>query len=285
MAGLPELLPLLSVHPGNNNALSSNNSWNTGAYANPSYKNNIFWLTVTYNFDTPLPPPARCRSRQRHRRRWRSAAAAPAAGAGPRAGTRPAGAEDHARLEGAVRLRQGGAEARGHGGDRQQVVGKLAQVQKLEVVLVTGHTDRIGTDAYNQKLSERRADAVRNYLVSKGVDKAKIETIGMGEKQPVGAVRSEEPEGADRLPAAEPPRGSPGQGRGEEVSHRTSPTGKAPPCVGLFFASPCATCNAPPRPPRAHGHRHGYGRRKSRAPDFPPPLATFRRVVAKRHSM
>ena len=66
-----------------------------------------------------------------------------------------------------------------------QVVGKLAQVQKLEVVLVTGHTDRLGTDAYNQKLSERRADAVRNYLVSKGVDKAKIETIGMGEKQPV----------------------------------------------------------------------------------------------------
>jgi OmpA-OmpF porin, OOP family len=58
-------------------------------------------------------------------------------------------------------------------------------VQKLEVVLVTGHTDRLGTDAYNQKLSMRRADAVRDYLVSKGVDKAKIETIGMGEKQPV----------------------------------------------------------------------------------------------------
>ena len=58
-------------------------------------------------------------------------------------------------------------------------------MQKLEVVLVTGHTDRIGTEAYNQKLSERRADAVRDYLVSKGVDKAKIETIGLGEKQPV----------------------------------------------------------------------------------------------------
>ena len=66
-----------------------------------------------------------------------------------------------------------------------QVVGKLSQVTKLDVVLVTGHTDRLGTDAYNQKLSERRADAVRDYLVSKGVDKAKIETIGMGEKQPV----------------------------------------------------------------------------------------------------
>ena len=66
-----------------------------------------------------------------------------------------------------------------------QIVGKIAQVQKLEVVLVTGHTDRLGSEAYNQKLSERRANAVRDYLVSKGVDKAKIETIGMGEKQPV----------------------------------------------------------------------------------------------------
>ena len=66
-----------------------------------------------------------------------------------------------------------------------QIVGKIAQVQKLEVVLVTGHTDRLGSAAYNQKLSERRANTVRDYLVSKGVDKAKIETIGMGEKQPV----------------------------------------------------------------------------------------------------
>jgi len=66
-----------------------------------------------------------------------------------------------------------------------QVVGKLAQVQKLEVVLVTGHTDRIGSAEYNQKLSERRADAVRDYLVSKGVPKDRVETIGMGEKQPV----------------------------------------------------------------------------------------------------
>jgi OOP family OmpA-OmpF porin len=66
-----------------------------------------------------------------------------------------------------------------------QVVGKLTQVQKLEVVLVTGHTDRLGTDAYNQKLSERRADVVRDYLVSKGVARDKIETIGMGEKQPL----------------------------------------------------------------------------------------------------
>jgi len=63
-------------------------------------------------------------------------------------------------------------------------------VQKLELVLVTGHTDPIGTQQYNQKLSERRADAVRDYLVSKGVPKDKIETLGMGKTQPVVGLAS-----------------------------------------------------------------------------------------------
>ncbi|MEO8303501.1 MAG: OmpA family protein [Betaproteobacteria bacterium] len=69
-----------------------------------------------------------------------------------------------------------------------QIITKLKDVQKLELVLVTGHTDRIGSQAYNQKLSERRADAVRDYLVSKGVAKDKIETLGMGKTQPVPGV-------------------------------------------------------------------------------------------------
>ncbi len=69
-----------------------------------------------------------------------------------------------------------------------EILSKLANVQKLELVLVTGHTDRIGTQQYNQKLSERRADAVRDYLVSKGVPKDKIETLGMGKTQPIPSV-------------------------------------------------------------------------------------------------
>ena len=69
-----------------------------------------------------------------------------------------------------------------------EILAKLPQVQKLELVLVTGHTDRIGTQQYNQKLSERRADAVRDYLVSKGVARDKIETLGMGKTQPVPGV-------------------------------------------------------------------------------------------------
>jgi OOP family OmpA-OmpF porin len=69
-----------------------------------------------------------------------------------------------------------------------EIIAKLRDVQKLELVLVTGHTDRIGSQAYNQKLSERRADAVRDYLVSKGIAKDKIETLGMGKTQPVPGV-------------------------------------------------------------------------------------------------
>jgi len=69
-----------------------------------------------------------------------------------------------------------------------EIISKLSGVQKLELVLVTGHTDPIGTQAYNQKLSERRADAVRDYLVSKGVPKDKIETLGMGKTQPIPGV-------------------------------------------------------------------------------------------------
>ena len=70
----------------------------------------------------------------------------------------------------------------------REVISRLRDVTKLELVLVTGHTDRIGSQAYNQKLSERRANAVRDYLVSKGVARDKIETLGMGKTQPVPGV-------------------------------------------------------------------------------------------------
>jgi OmpA-OmpF porin, OOP family len=55
----------------------------------------------------------------------------------------------------------------------------------LEVILATGHTDRIGSVAYNQRLSERRAAAVKNYLVSKGIDANRVYTEGKGKSQPV----------------------------------------------------------------------------------------------------
>jgi len=55
----------------------------------------------------------------------------------------------------------------------------------LEVVIAIGHADVIGSDAYNQKLSVRRAEAIKAYLVSKGIEPNRIYTEGKGEKQPV----------------------------------------------------------------------------------------------------
>lgn len=56
---------------------------------------------------------------------------------------------------------------------------------KLEVVTATGHADRIGKDAYNQKLSERRANSVKAYLVGKGIEENRVFAEGRGETQPV----------------------------------------------------------------------------------------------------
>jgi len=52
-------------------------------------------------------------------------------------------------------------------------------------VVVEGHTDSIGSDAYNQRLSERRARAVKQYLTSRGVEASRLETVGKGETEPV----------------------------------------------------------------------------------------------------
>lgn len=52
---------------------------------------------------------------------------------------------------------------------------------------VVGHTDSVGSDEYNQRLSIRRATAVRNYMVSQGVNGGIIDVIGMGERQPVAS--------------------------------------------------------------------------------------------------
>ena len=59
-------------------------------------------------------------------------------------------------------------------------------------IKVVGNTDSIGTKAYNQKLSERRANAVKDYLVSKGVPAAKIKTEGHGELDPVASNKTKE---------------------------------------------------------------------------------------------
>jgi OmpA-OmpF porin, OOP family len=55
----------------------------------------------------------------------------------------------------------------------------------LEVIIAVGHTDSVGSDSYNQRLSVKRAEAVKTYLATKGVEKNRVYTEGKGEKQPV----------------------------------------------------------------------------------------------------
>ena len=70
-----------------------------------------------------------------------------------------------------------------------ETAAKIKANPELKAVIVTGHTDRIGSEAYNQKLSEKRANIVKEYLVSQGVDSAIISSVGKGETEPVEACK------------------------------------------------------------------------------------------------
>lgn len=71
------------------------------------------------------------------------------------------------------------------------LVGKVKGVN-LEVIIAVGHADAVGGDAYNQKLSVKRSEAVKAYLVSKGIEKNRVYTEGKGEKQPVADNKTKE---------------------------------------------------------------------------------------------
>ncbi len=71
------------------------------------------------------------------------------------------------------------------------LVGKMGAIN-LEVIIAVGHTDSVGSDAYNQNLSVRRSEAIKAYLTSKGVEKNRVYTEGKGEKQPVADNKTSE---------------------------------------------------------------------------------------------
>ena len=77
------------------------------------------------------------------------------------------------------------------------LAGKVKGIN-LEVIIAVGHTDSVGGDAYNQKLSVKRAEAVKAYLVSKGIEKNRVYTEGKGEKQPVADNKTKEGKAKNR---------------------------------------------------------------------------------------
>ncbi len=72
-----------------------------------------------------------------------------------------------------------------------ELVGKLKAVN-LEVIIAIGHTDSVGSLAYNKKLSVRRAEAVKAYLVSKGIEPNRVYTEGKGKSQPIADNKTKE---------------------------------------------------------------------------------------------
>ena len=66
-----------------------------------------------------------------------------------------------------------------------EVVAKARDFGSVSHVQIDGHADRMGSQEYNQRLSERRAETVRAYLVSKGFDASRMDTIGFGKTNPV----------------------------------------------------------------------------------------------------
>jgi OmpA-OmpF porin, OOP family len=77
------------------------------------------------------------------------------------------------------------------------LTGKVKAIN-LEVIIAVGHTDSDGSDASNQALSVRRAEAVKAYLVSKGIEKNRVYTEGKGEKQPVADNKTNEGKAKNR---------------------------------------------------------------------------------------
>lgn len=82
----------------------------------------------------------------------------------------------------------------------------LSEDKSVNNVVITGHTDRLGSDKYNQKLSERRAEAVKAYLVGKGVDSSRLTAQGKGKSQPLVQCNDKKMKRPDLIKCLEPNR-------------------------------------------------------------------------------
>ncbi len=186
-------------------------SYGNGYDAYTDGHTNLFYVMVTYKFDAPPLPAAQQRMAEAPK------AVPPPPPPPPPAAPPPPPQVQKITLDSKVLFDFDKAVLKPEGKSAidSMVVSKIGQIRKLEVVLVTGHTDPIGSEPYNQKLSERRADAVRDYLVSKGVPKDKIEAIGVGEKQPVPGLVCDQKNLKERIACLQPDRRVEVEAKGE----------------------------------------------------------------------
>ena len=81
--------------------------------------------------------------------------------------------------------------------DIDELVAVMKQYPDLNVT-VEGHTDSVGSDAYNKKLSQRRANAIKGYMVNKGIDAKRLTAIGYGEEKPIADNATKEGQAQNR---------------------------------------------------------------------------------------
>ncbi|MCP4007570.1 MAG: OmpA family protein [bacterium] len=88
-------------------------------------------------------------------------------------------------FQGGLLFDSGSSNLQAGGYDRLRSMARTLNNYPKSRVIVKGHTDSAGTDDFNQKLSEKRADRVRNFLVSEGVSSGRIQSLGFGESLPM----------------------------------------------------------------------------------------------------
>ena len=72
----------------------------------------------------------------------------------------------------------------------ESLTGIISGCQTLianQVIIISGHTDSMGNDTYNQRLSQQRADAVRKYFIRQGIDGTLLKSVGYGASRPVAS--------------------------------------------------------------------------------------------------
>lgn len=108
-------------------------------------------------------------------------------------------------LDGDVTFGFDSAELTAYGRNEiSKIVQNLKQQGLLESVVVAGHTDRVGSDAYNNDLSQRRAETVRQALIVEGIDRQVLRAVGYGKSEPV--VQCENTSRADLIACLAPNR-------------------------------------------------------------------------------